>query len=90
MFGGGNFWPKWMRGYVLIICFGFAKARSAELNEHLRKKARAGADIGLLLSPVTGGGIAVNRIDQLFLQLIKEGSDVSTEALTQGVWQILQ
>ena len=32
----------------------------------------------------------MNRIDQLFLQLIKEDSDFSTEGLTQGVWQILQ
>ena len=94
--------PQILQAAVILIGNGHAeiaqenapaeafRARSAELNEHLRKKARAGGDIGFLLSPVTGGGIAVNRIDQLFLQLIKEDSDFSTEGLTQGVWQILQ
>jgi len=36
-------------------------------------KARGSADITFLASPVTGGGITVNRFQQLFLLALSQG-----------------
>lgn len=49
------------------------KARTDALNAHLCNLARFGDEIGYLVSPLTGGGIAVPRIHQLFLLAMAEG-----------------
>jgi hypothetical protein len=43
------------------------RAGCAALNRHLLERARTRGDINTLASPVTGGGVAVNRFQQLFL-----------------------
>jgi SAM-dependent methyltransferase len=43
------------------------------LNAWLIDRARVGRDISDLASPVTGGGIAVKRIEQLFLLALRQG-----------------
>lgn len=50
--------------------------------------ARSSNDIAYLASPVTGGGVAVNRFDQLFLQARQQGHK-SPEGWAQYLWQLL-
>ncbi|GGX94597.1 methyltransferase domain-containing protein [Massilia dura] len=50
-----------------------AKAACFRLNEHLIGLAEHGGDISYLASPVTGGGIPVPRIHQLFLLGLMRG-----------------
>jgi len=65
-----------------------AKANSDKLNLYLTKKARGNNDIGFLVSPVTGGGVGVNRFEQLFLLAISQNKKEPIEC-AQMVWQIL-
>lgn len=58
------------------------------LNKHLMIKARSGSDIEYLLSPVSGGGVAVNRFCQLFLAAMELGYD-TPEKMAEYVWQSL-
>jgi len=66
-----------------------AKKNTDKLNSYLANKARGAGDIAFLASPVTGGGISVERIDQLFMTAVKQGK-TRPEELAQSVWQILQ
>jgi len=50
-----------------------AKKRTDKLNAHLIRRARGSQDITYLSSPVTGGGFAVNRFQQIFLLARKAG-----------------
>ena len=50
-----------------------AKKHTAKLNTHLMLKARSSNDFTYLASPVTGGGVAVGRFHQLFLQALEQG-----------------
>ena len=59
-----------------------------KLNEHLMQRARTGNDINFLASPVTGGGIAVGRIQQLFL-LARSGELRQPAEWARFTWQIL-
>jgi len=52
---------------------GRAQAACLRLNEHLIGLAEHGGDISYLASPVTGGGIPVPRIHQLFLLCLRRG-----------------
>jgi SAM-dependent methyltransferase len=65
-----------------------AKQSTHKLNLHLIDKARSSSDINSLASPVTGGGIAVERFQQLFLLAISQGQQQPGE-WTQFVWQTL-
>lgn len=47
--------------------------RTSRLNALLVERARASDDIDVLASPVTGGGVAVARIEQVFLAAIAAG-----------------
>lgn len=66
-----------------------AAPRTAALNAHLMQRARTGGEASALASPVTGGGISVNRIGQLFLQQVAQGARVSPEELARNVWATL-
>jgi hypothetical protein len=44
--------------------------KATALNRHLTDKAQGSAEISFLASPLTGGGVAVNRFEQLFLREI--------------------
>ena len=67
-----------------------SKARkSAErLNTHLIEQARDSADVTYLASPVTGGGIPINRFQQLFIAAHKLGRKQPRE-LADHVWSLL-
>ncbi|HZV64881.1 MAG TPA: class I SAM-dependent methyltransferase [Telluria sp.] len=65
-----------------------AKTHTDKLNAYLLDKARGSGEIGYLASPVTGGGVAVGRAEQLFLSALSDGKKRPSELATQ-VWQIL-
>ncbi len=58
------------------------------LNQHLMKQARASADVNYLASPVTGGGVAVSRFQQLFLMARKSGCS-QPEEWAEFAWRVL-
>ena len=65
-----------------------AKKQTDKLNATLCQKARSSNDIAYLASPVTGGGIAVNRFAQLFVQAIANGHKQPADWAAHA-WQIL-
>ena len=65
-----------------------ARKQTDRLNAHLCQKARGSNDVTFLASPVTGGGIAVNRFPQLFLLCIAQGKRQPAE-WAQYAWHTL-
>jgi SAM-dependent methyltransferase len=65
-----------------------AKKHTEKLNVFLIGKARGSSDISYLASPVTGGGVTVNRFQQMFLLAINQGKKQPGE-WAQFAWQIL-
>lgn len=65
-----------------------AKRQTDKLNAYLIDKSRGSSDISYLASPVTGGGITVNRFQQLFLFAKSQGKKQPGE-WAQYVWQVL-
>lgn len=65
-----------------------AKAHVNRLNEMVMKKSRDSGDLAYLASPVTGGGIAAERIQQLFLLAIAGGATTPDEWVAPA-WKIL-
>jgi SAM-dependent methyltransferase len=65
-----------------------AKPLTAKLNKALINKARDSSEISILASPVTGGGIAMNRFQQLFLLEAIQGKKHPYE-WAHSVWSIL-
>lgn len=64
------------------------QSRCTALNAHLCLRSRFSNEIEHLASPVTGGGIAVGRFQQLFLLALKEGKKLPSE-WAQSAWQVL-
>lgn len=62
--------------------------RCQALNRHLCGRAQFDNQIETLASPVTGGGITVNRFQQLFLAALKQGKKQPAE-WAGAVWQVL-
>ena len=65
-----------------------AKQASAKLNETLIDRSRFSSEITFLASPVTGGGIAVNRFQQLFLFAMRNGKKEPQDWASE-VWSVL-
>ena len=65
-----------------------ASPRCAALNAHICERARFEAEIGYLSSPVTGGGVAVDRLQQLFLLARKAGHS-DAKACASYAWDAL-
>lgn len=65
-----------------------AKKQTDKLNAHLMAKARSGSDINFLASPVTGGGMAVGRFQQLFVLALQQGKKKPDE-WAAFVWQVI-
>jgi SAM-dependent methyltransferase len=65
-----------------------ARKRTDKLNAHLCLQARASNDIAHLVSPLTGGGIAVNRFQQLFLLSIAQGRKQPAD-WASAVWETM-
>ncbi len=65
-----------------------AKPRTDRLNRHLMEAARDSNDFNFLASPLTGGGIAVSRFQQLFL-LAQTQNKTSPDEWADFAWQVL-
>lgn len=59
------------------------------LNQALAARARAGSQVGFLASALTGGGVALARFPQLFLQAATTGQ-ADAMVLARHVWALLQ
>ncbi|AVD72005.1 class I SAM-dependent methyltransferase [Desulfobulbus oralis] len=64
------------------------KAQTEGLNAFLCNQSKASNDIAFLSSPLTGGGIAVSRVEQLFLQNFRQGQR-ETQQWVEYAWQQL-
>jgi hypothetical protein len=65
-----------------------AKKHTDKLNNHLLLKASSNHDISYLASPVTGGGVAVGKFQQLFVLAMQRGKK-KPEEWAEFVGQIL-
>ena len=65
-----------------------ARKQTDRLNAVICDKARGGGDLGLLASPVTGGGFPVGRFQQLFLLARAQGRKLPAE-WALFAWQLL-
>jgi hypothetical protein len=65
-----------------------ARKCSTALNRYLLDKARGSNDINYLASPVTGGGVAVGRFQQLFALALTQGKKQPQE-WAQAAWDTL-
>ena len=68
---------------------GEARNRTDKLNNFLIERARFGAEVGRLASPVTGGGVRVPWMVQLFLLARRNGCKVARDQAV-FVWSVLQ
>lgn len=68
--------------------FSVSKLTTKKLNLALLQKARFSSEISFLASPVTGGGIAVTRFQQLFLLAISQEKKQPQE-WAEIAWSIL-
>jgi SAM-dependent methyltransferase len=64
------------------------KTRTDKLNDSLMTKSRSSAELSYLASPVTGGGIAVGRFDQIFLLARSQGQKQPAD-WAQYAWKFL-
>lgn len=62
--------------------------QTRRMNAFLCNKARGSGDINYLASPVTGGGVAVGRVQQLFLLAASQGKTQPAEWAAYA-WQII-
>jgi hypothetical protein len=65
-----------------------ARQHTDKLNAHLMQLARGSTNLTFLASPVTAGGISINRFHQLFLLAINQGYKQPAE-WAQLTYQIL-
>jgi hypothetical protein len=66
-----------------------AQARSPVLNRRICERARGGDSFMCLASPVTGGGVSVNRQQQLFMLAAHNGKKAPSEQ-AKFAWDTLQ
>ncbi|NLZ10604.1 MAG: methyltransferase, partial [Alcaligenaceae bacterium] len=65
-----------------------ARKRTERLNTHLMTKARSSNELTYLASPVTGGGVTVQRFHQLFVLARQKGHKTSAE-WAAFAWNVL-
>jgi hypothetical protein len=65
-----------------------SKKHTDRLNAHVISKSRSSNELLHLASPVTGGGLAVSRFQQLFMNAIAQGKKTPQE-WANFAWQIL-
>ena len=66
-----------------------ARTTTTALNAHLLERAVSSGDVAFLASPLTGGGVAVGRIPQLFLRALRRGRNTPHDWVAE-VWPILE
>ncbi|AVR98393.1 class I SAM-dependent methyltransferase [Pseudoduganella armeniaca] len=64
------------------------RPRTVALNAELCRRGRSSSDIGMLASPLTGGGIPVQRFSQLFLLALQDGANAPGD-MARYAWKIL-
>lgn len=65
-----------------------ARPRTARLNAHLLEQALARTDLHSLASPLTGGGVVVSHLQQLFLWAKQQGCPTPQEWV-RATWPVL-
>ena len=65
-----------------------ARERAQRLNRHVCEQSRTHASLGVVASPVTGGGVVISRAELLFLLSHMNGR-VGPDAWTDDVWALL-
>jgi hypothetical protein len=65
------------------------QSRSDALNAHILERAVHSADMNFLASPVTGAGVPVGRIQQLFLRSIRRGRR-SPQEWALDIWPTIE
>ena len=90
-------WGRLMQAFALLVGMGVVQSalpakddakraqRTRAFNNAVCERAKTSADLAYLASPVTGGGVAVDRVAQLFL-LARARKDVDP---VQFAWTIL-
>src|SRR5882757_1045290 len=63
----------WSSGYVTDVAYSYGFYR--ELNPSIMELARSADDLQWLASPITGGGVMVDRFSRLFLLAARVGHD---------------
>ncbi|MEB3329205.1 MAG: class I SAM-dependent methyltransferase [Candidatus Sericytochromatia bacterium] len=81
--GGGHLFP-------VQPVSAAAQARCQALNAHLLERALTQSDVSFLVSPVTGAGVMVPRIPQLFLNGTRAGRGADAQGLAAHAWEVLQ
>ena len=81
LIGGGHAAP--LQADVDIVS---SRAASAALNHHLIAQATLQGEIEYLASPATGGGVPVDRLQQLFLLAVLQEQQ-SAEDIVAFVWR---
>ncbi|MBA2673514.1 class I SAM-dependent methyltransferase [Ramlibacter sp.] len=66
-----------------------AAKQTDKLNAHLMQRARWSGDLNFLASPVTGGGITVGRITQLFLLQSLQNKKAQPSDMARAAWDLL-
>jgi hypothetical protein len=99
--GSGVKFPQVVEASLILVSQGYleiaqdiSRAKNSQtcaqsLNSYLATRARSTGDISFLASPLTGGGVGVNRFEQVFLLAIKQGLKESSE-WAQYAWNILK
>lgn len=94
-------WAKLLQAIIVLVGADVAapcqpeaaikdvRKRCAALNQYLCDRSRLGSQVHTLASPVTGGGVSVNRIQQLFILLLAQGQKQESD-WTAHVWKLLQ
>ena len=68
--------------------FAEARAKTDKLNAFILRRSRSSGEIRCMASPVTGGGVGVDRFYQLFLLACQAGKK-TPESLAKATWAIL-
>ena len=66
-----------------------AKKHTDKLNVWLMNRSRSSGEVSFLASPVSGGGIAVGRFQQLFLLAVSGGQKLPAE-WAKFAWTVIQ
>ena len=66
-----------------------AKPKTDKINAHIMQLSRGSNEVSYLASPVTGGGVTVNRFQQLFLLAMRQGLKEPAQ-WAAFVWDLLQ
>lgn len=66
-----------------------SSVRSRQFNQHVLNQARWRSDLGFMASPMTGGGVSVSRVEQLFL-LCRETGETEPQSWSRFAWSVLE